>query len=138
MSWTEKIPPQEITEKITNATVDFAKRFGEYLAKEDTIIVNGKSKEIKKMNTNQLRRFFGAVKRQQLSGYNATAFILLKPKLAYAVGRDKKKSKIGDFFYVMSNAIDLVKNEQQFENFISFFEAIVAYHKAYEAELEEN
>ena len=70
-------------------------------------------------------------------GYNETDFVLLKPKLAYAVGRAKEKdAKIKDFYLVMSNAIDLVHNEQQFKNFIKVFEAIVAYHKAAEEKKE--
>lgn len=124
MSWNKNdlIPPKEIQEKVTNETVKFAERFGSYLGKNDTD---------KKLNPSQLRRFFGEVKRQQLVGYTGheSDFILLKPKLAYAVGRADKKSKIKDFYYVMSDAIDLVHNEKQFNNFIKVFEAIVAYHK---------
>lgn len=113
----------EITDKVTD--VEFAKRFGEYLGKDDGVN--------KKLTTNQLRKFFGEVKRQQMQGYNKTDFILLKPKLAYAVGRAKNKNaKINDFYKVMSNAIDQVQNEQHFKNFIKIFEAIVAYHKAAE------
>ena len=86
-----------------------------------------------KLTTNQLRKFFGEVKRQQMEGFNETDFILLKPKLAYAVGRAKDpKAKINDFYLVIANAIDRVKNEKQFKNFIQIFEAIVAYHKAAE------
>lgn len=134
MSWNKNdlIPPKEIQEKVTNETVEFAERFGRYLGEDD-------ADTEKKLNPSQLRRFFGEVKRQQLVGYTGheSDFILLKPKLAYAVGRADKKSKIKDFYYVMSNAIDLVQNEQQFNNFIKVFEAIVAYHKRREAELSE-
>ena len=129
------IPASEITVKVTNATVDFAKRFGSYLGTDDEFEDrNGKKKSSQnKLTTNQLRKFFGEIKRQQMSGYNETDFILLKPKLAYAVGRSKQKdSKIKDFYYVIANAIDQVKNEQHFKNFIKIFEAIVAYHKAAE------
>lgn len=138
MSWTEKIPPQEITEKITNATVDFAKRFGTYLGTDDYDATRNRSLH-NKLTTSQLRRFFGEVKRQQMVGYNETDFVLLKPKLAYAVGRAKdKNAKIRDFYFVMSAAIDLVKNEKQFKNFIKAFEAIVAYHKAAEENMSIN
>ena len=77
-----------------------------------------------------------------MQGYNATDFVLLKPKLAYAVGRSKsnisnpnkinKINKIVDFYDVMSRAIDLVENDKHFKNFIKVFEAIVAYHKVAE------
>lgn len=141
MSWNKNdlIPPKEIQEKVTDGTVKFAERFGTYLGKDDFFTnKNGKPTSAKnKLTTSQLRRFFGEVKRQQMVGYNETDFVLLKPKLAYAVGRAKEKdAKIKDFYLVMSNAIDLVHNEQQFKNFIKVFEAIVAYHKAAEEKKE--
>ena len=141
MSWNKNdlIPPREIQEKVTDETVKFAERFGSYLGKDDSFTnKNGKSISAKnKLTTSQLRRFFGEVIRQQMVGYNETDFVLLKPKLAYAVGRAKERdAKIKDFYLVMSNAIDLVHNEQQFKNFIKVFEAIVAYHKAAEEKKE--
>ena len=146
MAWNKNdlIPPREITEKITNETVEFAKKFGAYLGKDDkrkSIDRKGKEIDIKeaKLTTNQLRKFFGEVKRQQMSGYDETDFVLLKPKLAYAVGRAKDaNAKINDFYYVISKAIDCVKadnkeeSEKRFKNFIKIFEAIVAYRKAAE------
>jgi CRISPR-associated protein Csm2 len=134
MSWNKNdlIPESEIKEKVTNVTVDFAKRFGSYLGTDDLNPKTGKPSG-NKLTTNQLRKFFGEVKRQQMSGYNQTDFVLLKPKLAYAVGRAKNpNAKINDFYRVISKAIDKVDNEQQFKNFIKIFEAIVAYHKAAE------
>lgn len=153
MAWNKKdlIPPCEITEKVTNETVEFAKKFGAYLGKDDKRKgIDKKGKEIDineaKLTTNQLRKFFGEVKRQQMSGYDETDFVLLKPKLAYAVGRAKNaNAKINDFYHVISNAIDCVKSdnkeesEKRFKNFIKIFEAIVAYHKAAEeSELNDN
>ena len=138
MAWKKLIPESEITEKITNATVDFARQFGSYLGKDDKrkdVDKNGRERDVKesKLTTSQLRKFFGEVKRQQMSGYDETNFVLLKPKLAYAVGRAKApNAKINDFYKVIANAIDKVHNEQQFKNFIKIFEAIVAYHKAAE------
>jgi len=134
MAWNKNdlIPESEIKEKVTNATVDFAKRFGSYLGTDDVNPKTGKPAG-NKLTTNQLRKFFGEVKRQQMSGYNETDFVLLKPKLAYAVGRAKNpRAKINDFYRVISKAIDNVGNEQHFRNFIKIFEAIVAYHKAAE------
>ncbi len=140
MAWNKNklIPQSEITDKVTEETVKFAQEFGSYLGRDSkkTIVdKNGRSKEVKesKLTTNQLRKFFGEVKRQQLSGYDETDFVLLKPKLAYAVGRAKdENAKINDFYHVIAKAIDEVKNEQHFKNFIKIFEAIVAYHKASE------
>lgn len=131
MAWTKKIPTEELTQKVTSKTVDFAKEFGKHLGTDD-LNQKGKPKG-NKLTTNQLRKFFGEVKRQQMQGYNETDFVLLKPKLAYAVGRAKiKDAKINDFYFVMSDAIDRVKDERAFKNFIQIFEAIVAYHKAAE------
>lgn len=121
-----------ITKQINHETVSWASEFGTELAKNKT---DNSGKEIRdtKLTTSQLRKFFGEVKRQQAIGYNPTDFILLKPKLAYAVGRTKKPNTcLHDFYKVMANAIDTVENEKQFKNFIKLFEAIVAYHKAAE------
>lgn len=138
MSWDKFIPKEEIKNTVTDVSVKFAEDFGKYLGKtESRMVINnqGKRREetIEKLTTNQLRKFFGEVKRQQMRGYNSTDFILLKPKLAYAVGRAKSKdAKIVDFYKVISDAIDKVENEAHFKNFIKIFEAIVAYHKVEE------
>lgn len=130
-----------IKKGVDETTIDFAKNFGEYLAK-DTFhqeLRNGRSRPVidrEKLTTSQVRKFFGEVKRQQMTGYDLSSFVLLKPKLAYAVGRAKnKENKIVDFYEVLSTAIDVVISEekkgntQAFKNFIAIFEAIVAYHK---------
>ena len=135
MDWNEMIPASEITQKVTAQTVNFAREFGEFLGKNETAPdQHGRDRTVReKLTTNQLRKFFGEVKRQQMKGYDVTDFVLLKPKLAYAVGRTKGNDpKIKDFYKVMSNAIDQVNDEKSFRNFIKIFEAIVAYHKATE------
>lgn len=129
------IDPQELHNGITEKTVELAKGFGKRLAEGD-------GKNVDPLTTTQLRRFFGEVKRQQLKGYSPTSFVMLKPKLAYAVGRAKQKARKGvenvrieEFYNVISLAIDEVvkapENEKDivFKNFIAAFEAIVAYHK---------
>ena len=136
MSWNKNdlIPQEEIQNKVTDVTVQFAEKFGKYLAVEEY--------DSEPLTTSQLRKFFGEVKRQQMMGYNETEFTMLKPKLAYAVGRAKqngkknKTQKIEDFFTVITDAIDKVLSSSDrvkaFKNFITAFEAIVAYHKAAE------
>lgn len=136
MSWNknDRIPKEEIQNKVTDVTVQFAENFGKYLAVDDY--------DSEPLTTSQLRKFFGEVKRQQMMGYNETEFTMLKPKLAYAVGRAKqngkknKTQKIEDFFVVITDAIDKVLSSSDrakaFKNFITAFEAIVAYHKAAE------
>ena len=138
--WTEKISEKEIKQRITEDTVDFAERFGKHLAVDDVseYIDRNTSKpktkvERKKLTTSQLRKFFGEVKRQQIKGFDKTEFTLLRPKLAYAVGRvADKEAKINDFNFVISEAIKIVENEDDFKRFIKIFEAIVAYHKSEE------
>jgi CRISPR-associated protein Csm2 len=58
--------------------------------------------------------------------------ILLKPKLAYQASRDRRGGIGMKVLYeLLVPAIDLVgKNREYFQNFIDFFEAIVAYHTA--------
>ena len=137
MSWNKNdlIPKEEIQNKVTNVTVQFAERFGKYLAVDDY--------DSEPLTTSQLRKFFGEVKRQQMmTEFNETEFTMLKPKLAYAVGRAKqngkknKAQKIEDFYAVITDAIDTVLKStdrpKAFKNFITAFEAIVAYHKAAE------
>lgn len=136
MSWdkNDMISRQEIQEKVTDVTVEFAERFGSYLAEKED--------QEEPLTTSQLRKFFGEVKRQQMTGYDPTEFVMLKPKLAYAVGRAKqngrkgKYQKIEDFYSVMADAIDKVEastdKPKAFKNFITAFEAIVAYHKSAE------
>ena len=136
MNWNKNdlIPIKEIQEKITVATVSFAERFGNHLAQRE--------EDAEPLTTSQLRKFFGEVKRQQMAPYDETEFVMLKPKLAYAVGRAKqngrkgKYQKIEDFYLVMADAIDKVLNsadkDKAFKNFVTAFEAIVAYHKAAE------
>ena len=137
MSWNKNdlIPKEEIQNKVTDVTVQFAERFGEYLAVDDF--------DSEPLTTSQLRKFFGEVKRQQMmKEFNETEFTMLKPKLAYAVGRAKqngrrgKYQKIEDFYTVITDAIDKVlkspDRSKAFKNFITAFEAVVAYHKAAE------
>ena len=144
MAWNKFIPATEITDKVTNATVLFAEEFGTYLGTDEKgVNNNGRTITIaSKLTTSQLRKFFGEVKRQQMNGWDETAFALLKPKLAYAKGRaniNKKRNqinKIDDFYTIIVAAIDLVlksaDKKKAFNNFTQIFEAIVAYHKAAE------
>lgn len=137
-----------IKDKIDKDTVDFARRFAAFLVESYKSDTRG-NKGVFELKTNQLRRFFGAVKNFQLKAqlndvFNESEFIMLKPKLAYAVGRVKQQHKnenirIKDFADVISKAIDFViesnNKEKAFKNFVNFFEAIVAYHKQEENNL---
>lgn len=89
----------------------------------------------KGMKTNQLRKFFGAVRK--IEGKDSWSeiepqFYLLKPRMAASTGRGKIPK---EFFTVISVTMDKVvvgdENDklENFNLFVEFFEAIVAYHK---------
>jgi CRISPR-associated protein Csm2 len=62
----------------------------------------------------------------------ARQLVLLKPKLAYQASREQRGSSgMKSLAAILSQAIDLVQdNRARFQNFIDFFEAILAYHVA--------
>lgn len=125
-----------ITQGITQQTVDWANDFGKELA-----IPSQDYKEKAPLTTAQLRRFFGEVKRIEMNVTgNKTDILMLKPMLAYAVGRDGsngKKTRIDKLAKVLFEAISAIRvNEEDhiendYSNFVNVFEAIVAYHKYY-------
>ena len=126
-----------VQEGINRDTIKWAETFATNLAKPDKIKdQKGYDKTINAMTTSQLRKFFGEIKRIQAIGFdNQEAkddILMLKPKLAYANGRDKNASKLNEFYKKMSIALDAIdtNNEKHFINFVKIFEAIVAYHKA--------
>ena len=97
-------------------------------------------KELKQENvtTSQIRNAYGKMKKLEMFGWEGARtqreVLLLKPRLAYAAGRhgDKRKDQQGLYKLqeVMNQAIDSVTDEESFQRFCQFFEAIVAYHKA--------
>lgn len=126
--WTGgSLAKEEITKGVSEKTVEWAERFGKYLAKNPNA-----------MTTTQIRRFYGEVKRQQVTGWKPSDFAMLKPKLAYAVGRDKNKTKIRDFYDEMSKLFPAVTGPKEFDNFVKVYEAVVAYHKANAEEKDKN
>ena len=89
-----------------------------------------------KLTTSQIRNVFGAVKVLQMrEEFDLHEFVLLKPKLAYAAARakqrDRRSTGADTLKRVLSWAIDEVGSDgKNFTNFVDFFEAILAYHKA--------
>lgn len=96
------------------------------------------------LTTSQIRALFGEVRQiqAQLSiGEQERAralrkLILLKPKMAYRARRERGRG-VEELTSVLDPAIDLVVSgsdqevqEQNFQRFVDFFEAILAYHKA--------
>jgi len=137
--------PRWITDglhKDANA-IEWAKGFARHLAitdeKNDVIDhKNGRPVFRANLSTNQLRKFFGEMKRIQVQDFDnegkwLVAFKMLKPKLAYAVGRERKKDpKIYDFYVELERGINSVEKKEHFNSFVQMVEAIVAYHKYFE------
>jgi len=125
-NWETEFNSNWITVRINKDGIKFTEDFGKFLKNNQ-------------LTTSQIRNIFGEIKRIQLSGINKqknkTAFLLLKPKMAYAVARDGKRG-LEQLTKVINKAFDSVeledneKVEEQFQNFVDFFEAILAYHKA--------
>ena len=119
-----------IIQGINGDAVNFAETFGKYLCDIQDNRLGRMA-----MTTSQIRNVFGEVKRIQAKGYEEEkpSFFLLRPKIAYAEARVKAKSgksRIEDFRKVIECAHLAVSEEKHFQNFVDFFEAILAYHKA--------
>lgn len=119
--------PPEITEADRQAIIiegdavklnDKARELGAYLCK-------GRPKE--RLSSSQIRNILDEIQRMQGQQFNQKRLQLLRPKMAYAAGRHKGKVMV--LQQVTDQAIQMVTNKEQFENFRHFFEAIVAYHR---------
>ena len=104
--------------------VNFAEKAGEFLTQKDC-----------KLSNSQIRNIFGEIKRIQMGKYekNKSSFVLLRPKLAYAVGRAtdmSSKNAAINFKEIFEIAAHEVIDETTFHNFCNFMEAILAYHRA--------
>lgn len=90
-----------------------------------------------KISSSFLRNIFGELRRIEAGGFekNRTAFVLLRPKLAYACGRaadrEKKLRPLYDNFQEFYKlAAAQVTDERSFKSLVSTMEAIIAFHKA--------
>ena len=94
----------------------------------------------RQLTTSQIRNVFGTVRQiemnwgpratQQQHRSAARQLTLLKPKLAYQAKRERGGG-VQELADVLTPAIDLVGDDRdRFQNFIDFFEAILAYHTA--------
>ena len=97
--------------------------FGRYLAKSAGL------------KSSQIRKFFDAVKNIQnefvqkeiSKGEIRQRILRLKPALAYATAR--QRHQLQSFTDIMYMAMDKVEDKKDFDYFVEFLEAIVAYHK---------
>lgn len=117
----------EDTPEAIQLLVKEADRFGEKLSR--------------KLTTSQIRNIFGEVRAiEQDVPVGATELpigvqrrlLMLKPKLAYQVGRFSNNDALCAFAATLSKAIDEVGNDaRRFHTFVDLFEAILAYHRRY-------
>ncbi len=122
---------QEIIEKNNAQTlVVEAEKLGKQLARNLTTsqirVVYGTVKKVSQFWTSQSSPEDGKSAYRQI--------LLLKPKLAYQEGRAsyQQKEAIQTLRSVVEQSIDLINEDVvKFKRFAEFFEAILAYHKAY-------
>lgn len=139
----QKLEKSWVINGITPDIVKWTESFGQFLCKKNPNDTNPKNA----LTTGQLRKFFGEVKRIDADVIkHRTEIPMLKPLLAYAVGRDKKKvgremvnkTRIEEFGEELSKAVDAIRWSENddvlksdYKNFVQIFESIVAYHKYY-------
>lgn len=113
--------------------VETAQTWGKYLAALE-------------LTTSQIRAVFGQVRQIEMNWPPDVPdperarraerdLILLKPKLAYQAQRDAEKNRntqpVRQLESILAGAIDLVQGDRQnFQRFVDFFEAILAYHRS--------
>ena len=109
-----------ITNEATKELVSYAEEAGKYMAN------NG-------LTNSKIRSIYGEIKRIQMGVFEKekAAFFLLKPKVAYALGRDDKNEGLKLFKMIFDKCSNDVCNQKSYLNFCNFIEAILAYHKAY-------
>lgn len=133
------IPPEELHTIITDPNgaetlVKRADRLGEALKKAG-------------LTTSQIRALFGEVRQiqaqwsmgQESRQRALRRLVLLKPKMAYRARKEQSKSNaVDELVKALEPALDEVirerdtqKQNEHFQRFTEFFEAILAYHKAY-------
>ena len=94
----------------------------------------------RQLTTSQIRGIFGSVRRIELDWQDQAnndrlkraqrEFALLQPRMAYQSRRERGRG-VEELSNVLTPAMRLVgKDYGRFRNFVDFFEAILAYHKA--------
>ncbi len=109
-----------ISDKVDNEMVTFTEKAGKAMKQ------NG-------LTTSQIRNVYGEIKRIQVAGFEKerTSFYLLKPKMAYALGRDNRNLGLKLFKNIFDKCFDFVKDEKTYKNFCYLIEALIAYHKSF-------
>lgn len=108
-----------LTKGATPEMVTFAEEAGKFMAKNN-------------LTNSKIRSIYGEIKRIQMGDFDReeSSFYLLKPKVAYALGRDEKNEGLKLFKLIFDQCFPDV-NKLTYKNFCNLIEAILAYHKAY-------
>lgn len=109
-----------ITIGIDKDFIDFAENIGKFMAK-------------KGLTNSKIRSIYGEMKRIQMGTFEKekSSFYLLRPKVAYAYGRDRLNKGLELFKILFDKCADKVVDQKTFTNFSQIFEAVLAYHKAF-------
>ena len=97
------------------------------------------AKEFEYIPASKLRDFYDYVVQIEESDSNEwyLKLMLLKPKMTYQASKEKEGSDKRKALELLNNEISKMldrmdkNNKKHFENFMVFFEAVVAYHKKY-------
>ena len=110
------------------------------ITKETIIYADGMGKKLEEegLTTSQIRNVFGEMRKIQMNGFEEEKanFLLLRPKLAYAVKRQNAKG-MEEFYNLFCEAYDAVDTDdsrvasRQFDQLLQVMEAVLAYHKYY-------
>lgn len=115
--------------------IDQIKKLNDYTAEMLVSDAMNIAKQITELKTAQIRRLFGEVKRMQMDfergSFSRDRVVLLKPKLAYAVSRKREIEPLKRALETCINKISTDREQglKDFETFVNFFEAVLAYHK---------
>lgn len=116
--------------------------FGNRKFQEDWIKTGGKEEMVeytdymskqmvdKEVTPTQIRNLYGEIKRIQMNyANNQSSFYLLRPKVAYVVGRNCNNIGLNLFQLIFDKAYSCVRSKEEYDNFCTFYEALIAYHK---------
>ena len=94
----------------------------------DKIVIFQKQKLKRYKFTQRIDIYFSFIGKFEIE---KASFFLLRPKVAYAFGRDEKNKGLKLFKLIFERVYLLVKDQKTYNNFCNLIEAILAYHKAY-------
>lgn len=83
------------------------------------------------ISVSQIRKIFSEVKKLNNCDDWEFRLKLIRAQIGYTAGRFNKIDEIKGLKKDLFTLIDKVEEEKHLKNFINFFEAVIAYHRAY-------